>query len=92
MSQPTTSQTAGPLSLAMTEAKKVIELAERQLRGSRYTGLMNVHCDFYEGVLILRGQVDSYYLKQLAQTFVRNIPQVGQIDNRLDVVDPRSRT
>jgi hypothetical protein len=46
-----------------------IETRIRQaLDRSRYHQLRFVYCGFRDGVLTLRGSVESYYLKQLAQT------------------------
>lgn len=40
--------------------------------------------------LVLDGFLPSYYLKQLAQEAVRDIPGVGRIDNRIAVASPFS--
>ena len=63
----------------------VVALAESKLREGHYLALREVTCQFCEGVLILRGRVPSFYLKQVAQTVVRNIEEVAPIDNRLEV-------
>ena len=47
-----------------------------------------VSCDFHEGVLTLRGRVSSFYLKQVAQTLIRRVDGVGEVNNRLDVASP----
>ena len=39
----------------------------RRLRASSYAGLRNVNCDCQEGAVTLRGEVSSYFLKQVAQ-------------------------
>ncbi|MGO9115872.1 MAG: BON domain-containing protein [Thermoguttaceae bacterium] len=44
-----------------------------------------VACEFHEGVLALRGRVPSFYLKQMAQTLIRGLDGVGEINNRLEV-------
>jgi osmotically-inducible protein OsmY len=59
---------------------------EARFRRSPHWDFGGVTCDFLEGVLTLRGQVRSYYVKQMAQELVRSIPTVEQIDNRLHVV------
>jgi len=41
--------------------------AHSRLRNSGYQELRLVSCDFHEGVLTLRGQVSSFFLKQVAQ-------------------------
>src|SRR5262245_17223343 len=40
-------------------------VAERGLRSSRYSALQHVSCDCRGGVLVLRGCLPSYYLKQV---------------------------
>jgi hypothetical protein len=39
------------------------------------------------GVLRLEGSVSSFYLKQLLQTFLKELDGVERIDNRVDVVN-----
>jgi len=48
-----------------------------------------VTCRFQDGMLTLEGRVGSFYLKQILQTKLRDIPGVTRIDNRVDVVNPR---
>jgi osmotically-inducible protein OsmY len=61
--------------------------ARARLRESAYAGVRPILCEYYEGVLTLRGRVASYYLKQVAQTLVAGMAGVGEINNRLEV-DP----
>ncbi len=44
-----------------------------------------VTCEYHEGVLILRGILPSYYLKQIAQTVASKVPAIEQVDNRIEV-------
>ena len=45
-----------------------LELAvETALRNAPYTGLRAVQCRVREGMAILRGEVTSFFLKQVAQ-------------------------
>ena len=55
-------------------------LKSRILSGSRV-----FQCSFKEGMLLIRGEVCSYYAKQLAQEFARQIPGVEQVVNHLTV-------
>jgi osmotically-inducible protein OsmY len=66
------------------------ELAERRLRGNPYLALKNVSCDSLDGMLILRGCVPSYYLKQIAQQAVASLEGVERIDNQIEVISPSS--
>ncbi len=45
-----------------------------------------IACDFEEGILTLRGSVPSFYLKQVLQSILKDVPGVYRIDNRVDVV------
>ena len=65
----------------------VQKLVERRLRNSSYAPIRRVSFNYHEGVLILRGRVPSYYLKQIAQTLVRNVKGVDVVVNRLVVDD-----
>ncbi|MGZ0171274.1 MAG: BON domain-containing protein [Planctomycetales bacterium] len=49
------------------------------------TGSQVVQCEFKEGMLLIRGKVGSYYAKQIAQEYARQIPGVEQIANHLTV-------
>ena len=62
--------------------------AQSRLRKSAYHGLRLIACEFHEGVLSLRGRVSSFHLKQIAQTLVRGLDGVGEINNRLEVARP----
>jgi osmotically-inducible protein OsmY len=59
--------------------------AELLLARSGYPVLDRIHCDFDDGVLLLRGQVPSYYLKQVAQEAVADLVGVRVVRNELDV-------
>jgi hypothetical protein len=59
--------------------------AQSRLKESGYRELESVSCEFREGVLTLRGRIPSFYLKQVAQTLLRELDIVGEIHNRLEV-------
>jgi osmotically-inducible protein OsmY len=62
--------------------------AQSRLRTSGYHELHLISCAFHEGVLTLRGHVSSFHLKQVAQTLIRDVDGVGEINNRLEVAVP----
>ena len=67
-------------------------VAERGLRSSRYSALKRVSCDYQGGVLVLRGCLPSYYLKQIAQEVVAHqFDKVERLENHIQVVRPASR-
>jgi hypothetical protein len=45
-----------------------------------------ISCFYQDGILTLRGRVPSFYLKQILQTTLMNVPGVKRVDNRVDVV------
>jgi osmotically-inducible protein OsmY len=63
-------------------------LAEGCLRRNPYPALKNVACDCRGGVLVLRGYLPSYYLKQVAQEVVAHLEGVKGIENQIQVVTP----
>jgi osmotically-inducible protein OsmY len=68
--------------------QEIADVAQSALRRSAYVELRNVSCDFSSGVLTLSGHVPTYYLKQLAQTSVADVPGVIEIHNRVEVATP----
>jgi len=67
------------------------ELAESRLRSNSYLALKNVSCDCQAGVLVLRGRLPTYYLKQVATAVVAGLPGVRHIVNQIDVGAPAVR-
>ncbi len=74
---------------ALNTGQQVAAQAEAQLRSSPYLPLRKLRCEYNEGVLTIRGQVPTFYLKQLAQTRIRQVPGVEEINNRVEVAWPR---
>jgi osmotically-inducible protein OsmY len=70
---------------------KLEELAERCLHRNTYPALKNISCECLNGVLILRGCVETYYLKQVAQAVVARLEGVTRINNQIQVMTPASR-
>jgi osmotically-inducible protein OsmY len=62
--------------------------ALRVFRSSSYSELRNIQCESRDDVLILRGQVSTFYMKQLAQERIRSMEGVRAVINDLQVVDP----
>jgi osmotically-inducible protein OsmY len=72
----------------MNPQSPIADLAERLLRSNPYLALKNVSCDWLDGVLILRGCLPSFYLKQITQEVVASVEGVEHIDNQILVVTP----
>jgi hypothetical protein len=66
--------------------RNVEDLARGMLLNTSYHALRRVSCEYQEGALILRGELPSYFLKQMAQTTVANLPGVAQVCNHIDVI------
>lgn len=66
---------------AAEEAKRIVT-QHPHFRGRALT-IEFVEC---EQVLLVQGQVPSFYLKQILQTILRDISGITRIDNRVDVV------
>jgi hypothetical protein len=64
----------------------VEQAAKSRLAKTGYSRLKAVECSFRDGTLVLRGQVPTYYHKQLAQEALRNTTHVNQLINHLEVV------
>jgi osmotically-inducible protein OsmY len=69
--------------------QEIAEIAQAALRRSAYFELRDVSCEFSGGVLTLHGRVPTYYLKQLAQVSVVDVPGVIEVHNRIEVATPR---
>jgi osmotically-inducible protein OsmY len=63
----------------------IVEDAENRLRKNAYLVLRNISCEFRAGILILRGCLPTYYLKQIAQSVVSGVASVERIDNQIEV-------
>jgi osmotically-inducible protein OsmY len=69
------------------DGRRSIEAAAKaDLWHSPYPELRRVTCEYYEGILTLRGHVSSYYMKQIAQTIVQHVEGVERVVNRVEVV------
>lgn len=70
------------------DQKVILEKAHDRLKQSSYPQLRRIACEFHEGVLILRGIVGSYFIKQLAHVLVADCVGVEEVSNRLEVRYP----
>lgn len=69
------------------DERSILDKAHSLLGHSPYRELLGIECDLRDGVLILRGRVSSFYIKQIAQSAVFSLENVREIDNRLEVDD-----
>ena len=82
---------AEPATPSRTPQPGLLELAEGCLRRNPYLALRNVSCEWRDGVLVLRGCLPSYYLKQVAQEVVARLDGVQAVDNQIQVMTPAPR-
>ncbi len=54
-----------------------------------YPQLRSLECSCHGGKVTLQGRLDSFYLKQLAQTVAMKSPGVREVFNQVDVVERR---
>jgi osmotically-inducible protein OsmY len=59
-----------------------------RLHHHSYAALHRISCDFHDGVLVLRGRLASYYLKQLAQAVASQLEGVRHVENLIEVDRP----
>ena len=60
--------------------------AKAQLRRVPHLTVQRIWCEFQDGRLFLRGQVPSFYHKQLAQKAVGKLDGVCLVVNEIEVV------
>ena len=58
---------------------------------SPYLPLRYIECRLDDGVLVLRGRVPTFYLKQLAQTIGHSLKGIQRVVNELRVDFPRRK-
>jgi hypothetical protein len=80
-----------PLPSSGSDDRRADEIIENQiqaeLRRSSHPAIRRVTCHFSSGVLILRGQVSSYYLKQIVKsTASYRLEGVTVVRNQVEVV------
>jgi hypothetical protein len=71
--------------VAVSPGSDVMEQAQERLRAALYITCRDIQCEYRHGLLILRGQVKSYYEKQLAQEAVVRLEGVAQVVNEIEV-------
>jgi osmotically-inducible protein OsmY len=79
---------AKPQITKLTTEQQVSRAVERRFEGHAFGHVYSqVTWVFENGTLTLSGCVPSFYLKQMLQETLRDIDQVKQIDNQVNVVN-----
>ena len=60
--------------------------AKRTLQHNPYLTRNPVQCEAREGHVVIRGEVRSFFQKQMATEALRKLSGIEQIDNQLEVV------
>jgi hypothetical protein len=85
-----------PVGQSLAALRKEVRPGNADLRRAAYE-MVDKHCHFHgraggfqfvqqDDVLIVRGQVPSYYLKQVLQTALKDVDGIRWVDNQVDVV------
>ena len=83
---PTNMETISPIEPRITD-RHVHKAVGRRIDECEYRSIFkNVSWSYAEGRLTLRGCIPSFYLKQVLQELMRDIDQVKQIVNHIDVI------
>jgi len=72
---------------SLRDCHHVVARAKERLQMASYTSVRDVSCEYDDGVLILRGQVSTFFEKQLAQEAVAKLDGVRQVANQVEVVE-----
>jgi osmotically-inducible protein OsmY len=70
------------------EAGRIADRVASTLRAHSHHVLRAVTCEAEGSVVVLRGCLPTYYLKQLAQTLAARTDGVRQVDNQIVVATP----
>lgn len=74
--------------LSNAENESIAQSVKECLRSHAYRELRSLSCQFCNGILTLRGEVTTYFNKQLAQESVRRLASVKMIINAVAVLTP----
>jgi hypothetical protein len=75
-----------------TLSERVLLEIRRRLDAAGYHVLRQIECDYFNGVIVLRGCVPTYYVKQIAQAVLLTSPIVEKVVNLIDVSENGRRT
>jgi hypothetical protein len=70
----------------MDRVHRVVASAKDRLRKQPHLSVQRIWCEYDGQQLVLRGQVPSFYHKQLAQVAVAGMDEVCQVVNEIEVL------
>lgn len=65
---------------------EIASQAKRRMLASSYREIREIDCECFDGLLILRGRLSSFFLLQTAQESVRDLAKVNAVLNQVEVV------
>jgi osmotically-inducible protein OsmY len=65
---------------------EIAAVAASRLSASSHPALRKILCNYDEGVLVLRGRLNSFFHMQMAQEIVARIEGVERVVNQIEVV------
>jgi osmotically-inducible protein OsmY len=72
--------------MASSALRSRIEKAvKNRLHESAYPSIKRIDCEFEDGILVLRGQLHSFFEKQVAQESIAGLDGIKEIVNRVEV-------
>lgn len=74
-----------PIDSSDTPTPSLNELLRISFDQLGYQQLNNIECEVEGNVLVLKGKLRSFYLKQVAQTVAIKIPGVASVRNQIEV-------
>ena len=66
-------------------SQRTLPEIRRRLCSAGYHVLREIECEYDDGVVVLRGRVSTYYLKQVAQAAVLRDPAIERVLNLIEV-------
>ncbi len=70
----------------LPDGHRIVAAAKDRLFRESHLSVQRIWCEFQQGHLVLRGNVPSFYHKQLAQEAVSDLEGVTQVINDIEVI------
>lgn len=67
-------------------SERIAQVAKERIRHESHLAMQRIWCAVERNQLLLRGQVPSYYHKQLAQEVVAGLEGVERVVNEIEVI------
>ena len=64
---------------------RVEEAVRNRLNESAYPSIKHIDCQFDDGILVLRGRLPSFFMKQVAQETIADLDGIKEIVNCVEV-------